>query len=319
MEISLADIAPILRQHKNIVVTTHVNPDGDAVGSVLTMYFYLFSLDKRAQIIIDDNVPPYLKFLPGSQLIAQADASLETDLIIVLDASDANRYGNVSTPKAKILNIDHHVSNTKFADYWYVDETAAATGEIIFQFLKSQNALITEDMANCLFTAIATDCGFFQYANTTAATLRHAAELIDYGAKPDVISASITSKPLKSVQILPQVLATLSLTEITAKITVASLTITQEILAQLETDTEDFIRFPRNIAGVEIAVVYKEIEETCIKVSMRSKKADINQIALQFGGGGHIHASGCTIKGTLDFAKTELLAAIARSAQEGTL
>ncbi|MDR1701623.1 MAG: bifunctional oligoribonuclease/PAP phosphatase NrnA [Sporomusaceae bacterium] len=316
MQIFLRDITPILRQHQNIVITTHVNPDGDAIGSALALYFYLVALGKKARLVIDDDIPPYLKFLPGSHFIAKADAALdaiaEASLIIVLDASDQGRYGKVVNPTAKILNIDHHLSNTKFAEYWYVDETAAATGEIIFQFLQNEKAVVTEEMATCLFTSLATDCGFFQFANTTAATLRYAAQLVEYGAKPNAISEFLTVKPLKNVQILPKVLTTLTIFKTAANITVASLTLQKEVLAELESDTEDFAKYPRNITGVDIAVVYKEIEETCIKISMRSKDINVSQIALHFGGGGHLRAAGCTIKGTLDFAKTELLAAIER-------
>lgn len=313
MEVSFSNIAGILRKAENIVVATHVHPDGDAMGSALAMYFYLVSIGKKTQIMIDDNIPASLKFLPGSELIAKPnDALLKADLIVALDASDAERCGQVKSAKAKILNIDHHVSNTKYADYWYVDEGAAATGEIVLAYLRAEGALITEDIAICLFTAIATDCGFFRFSNTTAATFRYAAELVECGAKPNVVSEFLAAKSLTSIQTLPNVLESLEICKTAAGIMVASLTINQQVLEKLQYDTEDFINYPRNIEGIEIAIVYKLVENNEVKVSIRSKTIDVSQIALSFGGGGHVRAAGCTITGPLDFAKEHLLAAIDR-------
>jgi phosphoesterase RecJ-like protein len=317
MEVSFSDIERILRNSETIVVTTHINPDGDGVGSALSMYFYLVSIGKNAKIMIDDNIPSYLKFLPGIEHILKPNGFLaDADLIISLDASDEKRCGQIKNTKAKVLNIDHHTSNTKYADYWYVNETAAAAGEIVLEFLHFENAPITEDIAICLFTAIATDCGFFQFANTTAKTLRHAAELVELGAKPNIVSEALSAKTLTSIETLPKVLESLEMHKTTSGIKIASLTIGQEILDKLNGDTEDFIKYPRNIEGVEVAVIYKALDNEEIKISMRSKNIDVSQIAFSFGGGGHIRAAGCVIVGSVDFAKEQLMAAIDRYAAE---
>ena len=313
MEISLADCARVLRKAKNIILTAHIYPDGDAVGSLLAMYFYLHSLGKPTKIILDDALPHSLKFLPGSELISQyaAGAAANTDLLVALDASDEDRIGQLrEVTKNKFLNIDHHLSNTRFGDYSYVDSEAAATGQIIFELLHAERVKFTKEMAVCLFTAIATDCGFFRFANTTAATLRYAAELVEYGAKPNVISEFLTKKTLTSIQTLPHILDSLEIYETASGIKIASLIIKQQILETLRQDTEDFISYPRDIDGIEIAIVYKLIENNEVRVSMRSKTIDVSQIALNFGGGGHARAAGYSINGSLEFAKEQLMTAI---------
>lgn len=305
MDFSLKQTAELLQSSNTIILTAHVQPDGDCLGSMLALNQYLVSLGKNVRMVLDDDVPALYKFLPGYQSILKPTARVvSADLLIVLDASDIERIGKVKEyVEAPILNIDHHVSNTKFADYWYIDQRSAATGEIILQLLTLLNATITTDMATCLYTAIATDCGFFRYANTTVQTMRYAADLMEYGAKPNLISEYMESKPLESILTLAKVLETL---ELHHHGKIATIKILPDTLSTLD-NTEGFINYPRVIDGVEIAIMFKVMSNDTIRISFRSKAVDVSQLALAFGGGGHARAAGCAIMGRIDDVMKEVL------------
>ena len=309
MEVSINHSAKLLGQANYIVLTTHIHPDGDAMGSLLALYAYLRAQGKCVKMLLDDEVPRSFKFLADWDKIESPQARVhEADLLVILDASDLERIGKVKdVVKAPILNIDHHISNLKFADYWHIDSQAAATGELIYRLLTEVDATITGSIATALFTAIATDCGFFRYANTSAQTLKIASELVGLGAKPHVISEYLDTKPRAVIEILPKVLETLEVIDCGVNGQIAMLTLNQEILANFRDDTEGFINYPRNIEGVEIAIMFKETDESNTRVSLRSKSVDVSQLALAFGGGGHARAAGCTITESLSKAKTLII------------
>lgn len=305
MDFSLEQTAKLLQSSNTIILTAHVQPDGDCLGSMLALNHYLVSIGKNVRMVLDDDVPALFKFLPGHQAIQKPTTKvISADLLIVLDASDIERIGKVKEHvEAPILNIDHHVSNTKFADYWYIDKRSAATGEIIFQLLTLLKVNITADIATCLYTAIATDCGFFRYANTSVQTMRYAADLMECGAQPNVISEYMETRPLESILTLSKVLETLKLHH-NGKI--ATITVLPDILSNLDS-TEGFINYPRVIEGVEIAIMFKVMSEGIIRISFRSKTADVSELALAFGGGGHARAAGCAIMGRIDDVTKEVL------------
>lgn len=305
MDFSLKQIAELLQNSKTIVLTAHIQPDGDCLGSMLALHQYLLSLGKNVRMMLDDDIPILYKFLPGYQNIVKPTARLiSADLLIVLDASDIDRIGSVKEQvNAPILNIDHHLSNTKFADYWYIDTKSAATGEIIFQLLTMLHATITPEMATCLYTAIATDCGFFRYANTSVNTMRYAADLMQYGANPNLISEYMETKPLESILTLAKVLETLELYQ---QGKIATITILPDALSNLDS-TEGFINYPRVIEGVEIAIMFKVMNDGMIRISFRSKTVDVSKLALSFGGGGHARAAGCAVMGRIEDVTRDVL------------
>ncbi|WP_371371213.1 bifunctional oligoribonuclease/PAP phosphatase NrnA [Sporomusa aerivorans] len=311
MEVSIAQSAKLLDGASRIVLTTHVHPDGDALGSLLALYSFLILEGKNVRMILDDEVPRAFKFLEGWEKIEKPGTLVETvDLLVVLDASDAERIGEVKKAiKAPILNLDHHISNVKFADYWFVDSQAAATGEIIFKLFKTVKAKVTDKMAEALFTAIATDCGFFRYANTSAQTLSFAAELVELGAKPQLISEQLDTKPRIVMEMLPRVIETLEILEFGQSGNIASIVLEREVIAALKDDTDGFINYPRNIDGVEIAIMFKEVDANCVRVSLRSRTVDVSKLALSFGGGGHARAAGCTVNEPLANAKAVIFKA----------
>ena len=305
MDFSLQQTATLIQNSNVIILTAHVQPDGDCLGSMLALHHYLLALGKDVSMVLDDDIPVLYKFLPGQEMINKPAAKvLNADLLIVLDASDVERIGHVKEHvNAPILNIDHHLSNTKFADYWYIDTQSAATGEIILQLLTLLDAKITADMATCLYTAIATDCGFFRYANTSVQTMRSAADLMEYGAKPYIISEYMETKSFDSILTLGKVLETLEL-HYHGKI--ATITILPNTLSNLDS-SEGFINYPRMIDGVEIAIMFKVMNDGMIRISFRSKTVDVSKLALSFGGGGHARAAGCAIMGVIEDVTTEVL------------
>jgi phosphoesterase RecJ-like protein len=318
MEISLRRVAQMLAATEKVVITGHIHPDGDSLGSMLALYASLAAQGKQVMLLLDDEVPAVYRFLPGTELIRRPDGPVEADLLVVLDASDPDRIAGVDAAvKAKMLNIDHHISNTKFADFWYIDSRAAATGEIILELLHLMKTAITADMATNLYTAIATDCGFFRYANATAATLRHAADLIDRGAQPHVIAEQLETKPLASIMTLRSVLDSL---EIHAGGRIAAVTVEFENGGDGAAEsTEGYINYPRNIEGVEIAIMFKPADNSATRVSFRSRRCDVSRLALAFGGGGHARAAGCTVGSGLPAAKEEVLRAAERLLAESGL
>lgn len=310
MRITLEETAALLKKYRRFALTAHVNPDGDAVGSVLALAALLRALGKETLCLLSDDLPRSFAFLPGAERIQKPNGKVEADLLVVLDASDLERIGAVKDAAAglPVLNIDHHVSNEDaFADYLYLDSHSAATGELIFRLYKALGQPIGADAAACLYTAIATDCGFFRYSNTKEETLRCAAELLAAGAKPNVISEAVEKKSLGTVKAMARVIDTLELFDGGR---IACITLTPEVLEGCET-TEGMVDFARVVEGVEVAVMVKAVGEKTARVSMRSISADVSEIALRLGGGGHKRAAGCTIHEDVLCARDRIVQEIA--------
>jgi bifunctional oligoribonuclease and PAP phosphatase NrnA len=307
MQITLIETIERLEQAKNIVITAHVNPDGDAIGSSLALRHYLVSIGKTVRLLLDDDISADFSFLPGHELFEKPQGNgIDADLLIVLDTS-IDRIGMVrECVHAPILNIDHHISNDAVADYLYLDAGKAATGEIIFALLQKMQAKLTFETSVCMYTAIATDCGFFRYSNTTAFTMEAGAELLRFGVKPNEISEALEKRPWLTVK---GKAAALQTTEFFPDKKIAIAIVTKEVLDECAS-TGGLIDEIRVIDGVDIAVVVKYVEDGISRVSMRSKYTDVSAVALTFEGGGHIRAAGCTIKAPLLEAKQLILHAL---------
>lgn len=312
MRISLKDAAARLRAAENIIITAHVNPDGDALGSSLALYQLLLKLGKNVQVLIDDDIPAVFGFLPRIEEIKKPDlASYQADLLVLLDVS-MDRVGRVIEKcRAPVLNIDHHITNDEKADFLYLDADRAATAEIIY-LLAGELAVVPDKYtAVCIYTGISTDTGNFRYSNTTAFTMRAAADMIEAGAEPDVVSEALEKRNFKEVQDRARAMQTI---EMSADGRIAGLYIDNALYESLDT-TEGFIDGVRVIDTVRVAVLMKEVEPGRCRVSMRSRGVDVSGIAAAFGGGGHIRAAGCTIEKPLAEAKAELLAGIEKILQ----
>ena len=311
MKIELRDAADKLQSANNIVVTAHVNPDGDAIGSSLALMLILKSMGKHVRVLLDDDIPLNFAILPHINDIEHpvelTETEIQADLLVVLD-TQPDRIGSVmKLVKAPILNIDHHITNEgKNVSWLFLNANAAATCEIIFDLIEFLPAALNEEIAHCLYAGMATDTGFFNYANTRPSTLRAAAVLIEAGVKPNTIAEEMERKSLADFKGLCEALKTM---EFFYEGKVAGLFIS-EAIAHLVDSTEGFIDQIRVIDGVEVAFVLTCKAKNTYRVSMRSRTVDVSKIARSLGGGGHIRAAGCTLKKSFDEAKESLLNAI---------
>ena len=309
MQIELREAAAKLKSAQKIIVTAHINPDGDAIGSSLALVQILKLMHKDVRIFIDDVLPPNFMILPFVDNIERPNDNdkLTADLLVILD-TQTDRIGRVfNMVEAPILNIDHHVTNTGAnVDYLYLDPNAAATCEIIFNLSKYLDVELTMNIARCLYTGLATDTGFFNYANTKSSTMRAAAALIDAGVKPNEIAEQMERKSLADFKGLVETLKTMQLFY-DGK--VVGIFVNEEIAKSVDS-TEGFIDLIRVIDGVDVAFLLTCKSENFCRVSMRSKTVDVSKIARKLGGGGHIRAAGCSIKTSFEEAKQIIVDAI---------
>lgn len=309
MLITLKEAAAKIKAANKILVTAHILPDGDAIGSTLAMMQILRAMGKSAQVFIDDIVRKNLHVLPHFEEIRRpADGEkFDADLLLILDTSP-ERIGNVrKLTDAPILNIDHHVTNSGKDYDLYREHEAAATCEIIFKLARELGATITPDIATCLYTGLATDTGFFQFSNTRAETLHTAGELITCGVQPNWISEELEKRSAEEVQGMKIALNSL---KFFYGDKVAGMFLDLATMQTFVDSTEGFIDLIRVIDGVDVAFLISEKGEKFCRVSMRSKGVDVSKIANKLGGGGHIRAAGCTLYTTLDDAEKILVEAI---------
>lgn len=309
LSIKMIEAIELIKESKTILIASHVNPDGDNIGSSLALTLALKKINKNVLILKSDSVPNSFSFLPGIDLIREYDSKLkDIDLFIVLDCGDEDRLGEnkplLETAK-KIINIDHHISNTNFGDINIVDHEASATGELIYYFIKQMNIDFDKEIATNLYTAISSDTGSFKYESVTGDTHRIIADLLDYKIDKNNININLyESMSFTQMKLFVKSLASL---EILNNSQIAVVKVTQEILketgASLE-DAEGIISFIRKISTVEAACVLKELESENIKISLRTKKyLDASKICENFNGGGHKRAAGCTIYKNIEEAK----------------
>ena len=307
-ELSLLETGKLLEAAQKIVLCTHVSPDGDTLGSSLGLAISLIKLGKEVVVYCDDLINKSFSFIPSIEMVQrpQQGSKLAADLLVVIDASSFDRIGIVGevVEYKQLLNIDHHISNTRFADFLYLDAKAAATGEIMCGLFQEMQWPMNKDIAECFYIAISTDCGSFRYANTTPKTMRAGAWLLEQGVNPNEISDKLDMRSRLTMEMLAKVLPSLTF-EGDGKI--AYLTITNDLYNK-DANTDSFVNYPRYIEGVEVAIMFKAVEPQVTRVSMRSSKVDVAQVALSFGGGGHVRAAGCTIYAPVEEAREQLLA-----------
>ncbi|NLK08924.1 MAG: bifunctional oligoribonuclease/PAP phosphatase NrnA [Firmicutes bacterium] len=314
---SLEEVAEALVSYESLFITWHIDPDPDSVGSGLALKQMLELMGRDAVCISPDPLGGSFDFLPGIEdcLIFSKDLALDYQAVVVLDA-EISRCGGFSdvleSGDLPIINIDHHKTNLGQGEAYWVDPQAAACGEMIYRLSKFWGLSLESDIATNLYAAISGDTGTFRYTNTTACTLKAAGELVRAGADPGLIAINLYEKRSKQdVLLQAQALDTL---EISTEGSVAHITITQQMLAGrswVGQHSEDIIQFPRMIDTVEVAVLFRELDDTKTKVSFRSRAyTDVSAIAAKFGGGGHARAAGCTVDMSLALAKEEIIKAV---------
>ena len=298
-------------QNKHIVLAVHVSPDGDCLGSALGLLRFLQLQGRQAELLVDDDISRTFGFLPGIAACRRPKEGevIKADLLCVLDASSFDRIGltGQAVQADVVLNIDHHISNTRFASYLYLDAQAAATGEIMCDLFREMSWQLDGEMALCFYTAISTDCGSFRFSNTSRKTMERAAELLDYGVNPALVSDNLDMKSADTVVLLGKVLSTLAFAK-GGKIAYMSIS---HDLYDKDAQTDSFVNYPRYIYGVDVAVLFKAVEPEVTRVSMRSATVDVSKVAVSFGGGGHLRAAGCTVYASLEEAQRQVLEALA--------
>ena len=314
---TLAEIAAILRTRLRFVVISHARPDGDALGCTLAMTLCLRQLGKDVTAWNEDGVPEKFRYLPGSELVTQPPADPQTfDVAVVLDNAVENRAGTARTAIAHAdvwINIDHHHTNPRFGDFAYVDPTAPAAGQVLYELFRQCDLPLTYEMADNLFAAISTDTGSFQYPSTTARTYEIAADLIRLGVNVGDLSQKMyESYPRRRLELLR---ALLNVLRLTSRDRVASFALSAETARTLgiqPEDNEGLIDSIRSIDTVVAAAFFEELGDGKIRISLRSKspKIDVSKICGLFGGGGHQLAAGARTPGTLAAVQEKVLQAL---------
>ncbi len=292
----------------------HVNPDGDVLGTLLGLGLSLEASGWSPTYAGPHPVPPVLAFLPGAARWQVWSASPRAfDVIVLTDCpNDERTEGLLDAARgasSQVLNIDHHPDNRRYGTLNWIDPSAAATGEMVFDLIRALGHRVTPEIALNLFTAIHTDTGSFRYSNTTAKTFRIAAELATAGADPALVSDQLYQRRTKDA--LGTLGDILRRVEVSGDGRVAWLTLPRGLASDAFLAAEDLVTYPRSVAGVEVALLFREEGDGRVKVSLRGKgQVAVNRIAHRFGGGGHENAAGCTLRATLPEAITALLAAV---------
>jgi phosphoesterase RecJ-like protein len=312
-----AKIRKIIDNGKDFFITTHIDPDGDAIGSVFSMYWALRSLGKNATVYLKDQVPYRYEFLPGPEQISHVVPEGDYDAVFVLDCGDLYRIGEGYENLEKsemIISIDHHNTNEGFGRINLLDPGASSTGEILYRLYKYLGIPLSYEMAVNIYTAIVTDTGSFRYENTNSKAFLICEKMVRLGVKPAQVSRMVNGNhPKERFLLLGQVLCTLRTFD---EDRVAIAYVTEEMFEDTHSTreyTDGFAELIREVRGVEVAIMLRQVNERRYKISMRSKgTVDVADICSLFGGGGHKNAAGCHIDGSLAEVQAKLMEAMKR-------
>ena len=319
----LTALLEALPRYQRCIVTAHVNGEGDSFGSQLALAHLLRQLGKEVFVINDSAVPVNLQWLPEMDLLQQPGEALPAyDALFVVDVPVLERLGKVATlrdPAKPIIVIDHHVPQQPYGAINYIDPTAAAAGQLVYRLYEALRVPMDRVAAIQIYVTLLTDTGSFRYSNTTAEVHQIAAQLIESGVEPADIYQNIYEH--HTVDDLRLQAAALDVLKTSDDGKLAWIALSQALLTRLGLtleSSEALIDLPRSLWGTEAVFVTREIAPNSWRVSLRSKgRIDVNQVAKQFGGGGHRAASGCTIAGDETTITQRLRAALAPHLQGG--
>lgn len=323
LESNWEQIVELIRRGRRFLITTHINPDGDAIGSEMALNHLLKALGKEVRIINDSPLPYYLTFLDPNKEIECLPNTLSVPLkllsldgIFILDISDWNRLGRLKevikeSPVVKVC-LDHHPPQDRLGDIAIIDEEACSAGILIFELINRLELTLTKPMAEALYVSLLTDTGSFRFSNTNAKAHEMAAQLIKAG----VISHEIYSKVYEQgswekMELWGKVISSIGSA---CQKQVAYLAVSQELLNTYRVhpdEIEGFVEFPRAIEGVEVVILFQETDKGKTRISLRSKgRVNVQEIARIFGGGGHPYAAGIRLEKPLSEAIRALLEAM---------
>jgi phosphoesterase RecJ-like protein len=318
-------LVTLIKNGKSFLITGHINPEGDSVGSTLALALGLKKMGKKDVTVLSrDPVPEVLRFLPSAGLIRQKPPRKEYDVLIIVDCNMMGRTGFDTLPAKRVAIVDHHVlpaGDARSAFYksvaaHVIDPHAAAAGLLVYNLLSDLKIAIDKKIATNLYTALLVDTGGFRYSNTSPEALRIACRLVEAGARPwDIAKEVYESISYKSMSLLGRSLSTIS-----KKGDIAWMTSTQNMFETTGTkaeDAEDFVDYPRKVRGARVAVYFRQDGKNIFKLSLRSKDGvDVQKIAKRFGGGGHKAAAGCKVKGSLEEVQKKVLKEVRKALKD---
>ncbi len=310
---SAAAIGPIVAaigRHQRFVLSSHARPDGDSIGSQLAMAYALRALGKDVAIVNKDAAPASLLSFPGVSGIRVAESLDETfDAAIIMECSDLQRTGVVGLDRGFVINIDHHPGNTSYGHINWFDASAAACAEMVFDLIQALAVPLSKEIATHVYLAIVTDTGSFHYSGITPHTFDICRQLLEAGVDPVAMSRTIfDSNSMGRLKIMGAVLNAM---QVAGGGQVASLVVDQALLdatGGTYEDTEGVVNMPLTVKDIVAVVFFKQIAGDEYRVSLRSKgDIDVGSVAKHFGGGGHKNAAGCTVRGSIDALRAQLM------------
>jgi bifunctional oligoribonuclease and PAP phosphatase NrnA len=306
----LSQVVELIESKRRFAITSHVRPDGDSLGSSLGLCWLLRALDKDVEVIMRDPVPHAYQQLPGAREVRVTPAVDEKyDAVFVIECSDITRPGLIDLEKQLVVNIDHHSTTALFGKINWIDSTASAVGEMIYNLCKATGVRVTKEIAECVYTALITDTGSFHYSNTTERTFKVASELMKTGLKPaKTAEAVFASYPWSRIQLMGAVLST-ARRDSTGRVAFLRHSLEMQHTASAsDEDADGFVNYPLTVEEVEAVAMLKECEPGVYRTSLRSKgEVNVAKVAEKFGGGGHRNAAGCTVRGTWEEAEEKLM------------
>jgi len=306
----LSQVVELIENKQVFGITTHVRPDGDGIGSSLGLCWLLKSLGKEAEVFVSDGIPPSYGTLPGADEIRHLKKiDRQYDAVFVIECSDIERPNIIDLSTQFTVNIDHHATCEHFGTINWIDSTASAVGEMIYNLCKAIGGRVTKEIADCVYMALIADTGSFHYPNTTDRTLKVASELVKVGVKPAQISEAVyNGYTWGRIELMRDVLNTVR-RDFTGKVAYMRQTLTmKEFSGAVDGDNANFVNIPLTAKEVEAVCYMREVENEGYRVSLRSKgEINVAKIAEKFGGGGHKNAAGCFVQGNWDEKESELV------------
>ena len=314
-----------LEAHRTFLILSHVDPDGDAIGSCLALARVIGGMGKEAVVVNDSPLPDSLRFLPNSEWVLRPRdvEGRAFDAVFILDCSSVDRVGDETAklipPGVPVANVDHHAANDGFGDPRLVNVDASATAELIHEILEACGLPVDAETAECLYAGVASDTGAFRHPNTTPRALRLAARLVERGARPARTAEALYGRKSEaSLKILGMALTSL---EAHSGGQVGVITISRDMFERAGAAAEDadgIVQFAKSLAGTRVGLLVQEIAPGEIRLSFRSDgTVDVNEVASRFGGGGHKNAAGARLRGDLRAIHDQALLALDRAVNGG--
>lgn len=316
-----APIKKIIDDNRRFLLTGHEHPDGDVAGSEMALYHVLIALGKEVWVANGFPVPDSYRFLPGIEAAKTEPPPWRPDVAVFCDSSELARVGEKLLPAVTsapiIVSLDHHSGNRVDTPYKLVDTDAASTGMVIFRFLQETGLPINRAVAAAVYMTLVTDTGNFRQANTTAETLRLASALVDtFGIVPhEVYSQVFERNSMGKLRLMARLYASAGESADGRVLSVDVPRALHKELGTTDEDLEGLIDFGKTVEQVRAVAFFRELGNGAVKINMRAKPGvDVLKVCQQFGGGGHVLAAGCTVQGTIQQVRAQVLPALDRAA-----